>query len=1464
MNIPYVQRKLTVYTTEKLSDHLGVPVQINKIGIEWLNRLVLEGVYVEDESGETLLDANHISARFDIIPFMYGKYVFTAIRLFGFNVNLSKEHPGDHMNLQFLLDAFSSKDTLKQALDIDLKLNSVLLRRGNISYNVESESATPGRFNSKHINIADVSANISITAFNKDSLNAQVKRLSFKEHSGFALDRLSMNIVGNSDSAYIDNFEIRLPQSRVKIDKATIGLSEIDGLTTLLNNAPVELSIAPSQIYLRELSPFIPAFSNFNDTVQLSAEATGYINNINLRQFTMRQSDKMLFNGMMELRSITSPQETYVFGQVNKLYITSEGLANIIQNFNEQAIEPPEALLNLGSVNFTGEISGFFDNLVAFGKFTTPVGSIETDMIIGSNKERNIASYISGHISTSNLELDQLFPPSVPIGQTRFDIVLDVTRPVNGSFSGNIQGDIQEFSFRNYTYTDIAISGNFTNKGFDGLLHINDPNGELLAEGIFNNEEHNPVFNFTADVKHFRPDKLYLTDQYESPEIDFSLSANFTGNTIDNVEGNILLDSLSIKTAPNSFFLEELAIAASGYKDDRKLTISSDIINGEVVGAYSFTTILPSIFQTAANYVPSLINTKQKNEQVQENNFSILLTIENTEALSNTLKLPVTIISQSRITGHYNNIYDRFRLEGWLPQFSISGSSFESGRLSFENPNNSMNLAVNATHFNPNGLRNYLNMRMEAKEDKIDLSMGWANNKERLFKVDLSSSTLFVNDVAENGNESSIRTEISINPGELVINDSIWAIEPAAITVQNDKVTVDNLFITHDKQYVHLDGIVSKDPSDTLYLDLEQIELSYIFETLDIPVLQFGGKATGAFNISDLYGSRMLNTDLEVQNFSFNQVNLGRLNLFSEWDDEQRGILMLGSIYKNDSTWTDVSGYIFPVKPNEGLSLYFDANDVDIAFLHPFLKDVAKDIQGRGFGQVHLFGPFSEVTIEGEAYVENAGMGIDFLDTYYTFSDSVKMTPTTISLNDVSVFDKHGNSGKATLAFNHTYFKDYDFTANIQANNMLVYDKSERDNPMIFGSVFGSGAATISGNENIINFDVNLRSDPQTAISFNFMTNSASEEYNFITFVDQHEDLSDSANTDSIVSNGNNQDSSAELRMNFLVDITPDAVIELIMDPTAGDRIKGNATGSLQVQYDNKSDNIRMYGGADIVDGSYNFSLQQIIHRDFKIREGSNVSFQGDPYNANININAIYSLTANLRDLDEDLLMEVSRTSVPVNCVLVLDGMLRNPNIAFDIELPNSNEEIQRRVRSFIDTDEMMARQVVYLLVLSRFYTPDYASNIDRSNEFNAVASSAISQQLSSILNGITDKVQIGTNIRAGQEGFNEDTEVEMLLSSQLLDNRLIINGNLGYRNNALLGQNKNIFVGEFDLEYKLTPSGDIRLKAYNHANDMYQYLKQSLTTQGVGIMFKKDFTRFSDLFGRRRERTPITPETEP
>ncbi|MDR1160776.1 MAG: translocation/assembly module TamB [Tannerellaceae bacterium] len=1457
LNIPFIQRKVAGIAVTELSNRLNVPVRIGKVDIEWFNRLVLDGLYLEDEAGNTLFEANHVTAGFKPFPLLKGKFVFTTVRLLGFSLHLNKNTPGDKLNLQFVIDAFASRDSTKQSPAIDLQFNSILIRKGNFTYDVLSEPATPGKFNAKHVDIKDISAKITLKAFNEDSLNATIKKMSFTEASGFDLEKLSLNIVGNRDSAFVQNFQVKLPKTDLKIDRANIRLTEVTDGESFLDKAPVTLDIAPSHIYLKELSCFVPAFGNFVDYVELSAEASGFINDIALKRLTLTYMEKMLFIGKMSLTGITHPEEAYLLGEVNKMYITNEGLTGLLNNFSKDTVILPEPVHRLGTINFTGEISGFFDNLVAYGKLSSAIGSVETDVLFGSNPDKNIAAYVRGTISTSELLISDLFEEDNPYGIARFKVSIDAKRPVGGYFAGNVKAEASEFDYKNYRYENLQLSGNFQRNGYDGIISIDDPNGSLYAEGMFRTKGKNSIFNFTADLAHFRPDNLNLTDTYESPEISASLKADFTGDNIDNVEGSITLDSLTIRTAPSDFFLKQLRVEASGASDNKLLTISSDVVTGEVKGVYSFSTLLPSLFRTLNGYLPALIETTTQRQEIKANNFRFHLSLENTEALSNTLKLPFTVLSKGSVAGEYNNLHNTFRMEMLLPQFRLSGMMFDSFALKCENLSDLIDLQVNVANYNKKGLRNDLRLQANAQDNKITASLDWVNNKERRFESSLTASAFFIQDENENGRKS-LRTEIGIDEGSLIINDRIWHIEQAGITAINNRIDISNFYVSHDTQYIRVDGTVSKDPQDVVVLDLNDIELSYIFDIINNPVLQFGGLATGIFNISGLYTTPVLKTDnFEVERFSFNQVGLGRLHLHSEWDDAQQGIAMKGSIYANDTTYTDVNGYIFPVGAKSGLSLQFGAHGINVAFLYPFMDNIATSIKGRGWGDIRLHGPFKELNVEGRAFVEDGGIGIGVLNTYYTFSDSVIMDDRSLRIDNAAMYDRFGNSGTVNLTLHHKHFKEMDYLVDISAYNMLVYDATQKHNPLLYGAVFGSGEARITGNEQIVNLDINMANAPKTAVSLDFMSRSSAEEYNFITFVSKDSLLHPGAGStkkEPLYNPLALTDEGAEVRINLNLDVNPDASIELIMDPTSGDKIKGVGSGRLQIDYGTKSD-LRMYGTFRILQGDYNFSLQQLIHKNFKIRDGSTVHFNGNPFDATINIDATYSLTANIGDLDQSLLLESARTNIPVNCVLKLDGMLQNPAISFDIELPGSNEDLERQVKSYVNTEDMMTRQIVYLLVLNKFYTEDIYRT-GRTNEFSAVTSAAISSQISNILSTITDKVQIGTNIRASQEGFNE-TEFEMLLSSQLLDNRLIFNGNFGYKSNPNV---KNVFVGEFDIEYLLTRTGEIRLKAYNHANDMYRYLKQSLTTQGIGIMYKKDFSSFSELFRRRRRPLIVAP----
>ena len=315
--------------------------------------------------------------------------------------------------------------------------------------------------------------------------------------------------------------------------------------------------------------------------------------------------------------------------------------------------------------------------------------------------------------------------------------------------------------------------------------------------------------------------------------------------------------------------------------------------------------------------------------------------------------------------------------------------------------------------------------------------------------------------------------------------------------------------------------------------------------------------------------------------------------------------------------------------------------------------------------------------------------------------------------------------------------------------------------------------------------------------------------------------------------------SSTRVLLSLQVDVTPQAEINLRMG--GDDGLRGRGEGNLKLNYDDRTGDVQLLGTYTLQSGTFTFSLGNIVRRSFEIAEGSRVIWSGDPTSPSVDVTGKYHLTASLRDLygSEIEQLATNRTSVPVNCVLHMTDQLFNPIISFAIELPQSDESVQSQVRSMINTNEMLMRQVIYLLVFNRFYTPDYLQNTKNVglNETYSLLSSTITGQINAWLSKLTDVFTMGFNIRTDGEGATASQEYEANFQLHPI-NQLLINGNFGYRYNDL---SNRPFFGDLDVEYMLTENGKLRAKAYTHTVDKYS-LRQANTVQGVGFVFKHDF----------------------
>lgn len=1447
LSLPFIQKRLSVFAAQELSRIMRTEVSIGSIDVGLLNRVIIQNVYLEDKSGKELLKIARLSAKVELSPLLHGKIRINSVQLFGLNAHLNRPTPESKPNFQFVLDAFASKDTIKKQSTIDLRINSVLIRRGQIYYDLLSAPQTPGRFNANHLGIQNFSATLSLKTLTPDSLNAQIKRLSFNEQSGFKLKKLALRLTANHNGLQADNIEIALPQTDLTIDTLAATYNS-ESLSPVINNDTQYMARMHASITLSDLSMFVPAFTHFDDPVNLriALEGKGFQTKCT-DIYLSNDYQSLLLKGEAMINHWNEKNNLFLFGNLSQLEADKEGIAWLIQNLTGKA-NVPEVAQRTGNVHFNGDISGYLNQLTIHGTLLTDVGNIRANVTMHSDTITHLRSY-SGKIISPELNLGKLLKQEETLGNTAFDIELQGFKYHDGKAESYIKGNISSLTYKQYEYRNITLDGKYTPGGFNGKLSLDDTNGNIEINGHFATRQAVPDFNLRAIVRNFRPNDLHLTNKYKDTDMSLNLTADFRGHSIDDMQGKISIDSVSVNAPEEDrcYYLKNLSVIAgnTGKNKEKQIDIRSSFLNGFVKGDYSYRTLPASILKTLQRYIPSLLALNKELPETN-NNFQFHFQLDNTDLFSKVLDVPVKLNMPATLNGYFDDRRTRLQIQGYLPEFIYDDSHYESGTFLCSNTSDELEcqLRINK-RMKKGGMINFaINSHVAA--DQLKTTVHWGNNTPSTFSGVVETVASF----RKSKEKNRLLTTIDIRPSKVILNDTIWKVHPSKITIDKDLIEIDDFLFEHQDQYVRANGRIGKEQTDSCLVDLSNINLQYVMDIIQFHAVKFNGLITGRVHLHNVLDKPVMYTRLSVKDFSLNDALLGLGDIKGEWDNELGGVRLHADIKENEQYFTNVDGYVSPKE--KGLNLNIQAGGTNLSFLQPFVENIFSNMQGRVFGHVRLFGPFAELDLEGNAQAD-ASMKVNILNTSFkAHADSVHITSGHFNFDNVRVTDPEGHTGTVNGTLTHTKLKDLMYNFRFHTNNMLVY-YTEKETPEFpfYGKIYTTGDVLLRGGNNLLTVDGTLRTDPGT--KFTYVTATAAEAINtqFITFIDKTpRRQQESIQTElyhhlNKVEEEEEEDTPTDTHINLQIEATPAATMRIVMDPVARDNISANGTGNLRINYYNKGD-FQIFGNYNIEEGIYKMSMQNVIHKDFVLQSGGSVSFNGNPREANLDVQAVYTVnSASLNDLVADA--SNTKGTVKVNCLLNLKGNLTAPTLKFDLDLPTVSDEDRELVRSLTSTEEQMNTQIIYLLSIGKFYTYDYANNANQSSDAtSSLAFSTLSGQLNNMLSQVIDSQNwnLGTNLSTGNKGWT-DVEAEAILSGRLLNNRLIINGNFGYRDNPMRNTN---FVGDFEAMWLLTKNGDFRLKGYNQTNDRY-FTKSTLTTQGIGLMYKKDFTNWRELF---------------
>ncbi len=1476
LSIPAVHNKVKNIACRELSTLLGGNLEIDKLSIAPFSEVVLEGVFLKSPTQEQCASISRVAAGIDMWSLLSERrIILNYAEIIGLDADINQRDKDGPLNIRFLIDALAPKDKTRPPKKFDLRFRNIIIRDSKASFSrrwMKTDDDKPLFFS--EIALENLRMDLSIPTLKNDIFRFDIRNMQCDVTPGVSIRGLSADLYYKKDSkdasnneVSVKNFNIELPQSDIAIGDIIYNFGKTKSIPAVVSGF-----VNPA-----DFAQVVPILSAFNSRWDIALDARVSRKDIEIENFLLSDDDT---GSYLKLKADASGIDSIADANVNVPVFEADmsqstlvQIAEVIPGITPKVRNIIENLGNV-SIDLRGDLLKS-DNLSLTGYVATAVGILDIDGSMTSIKSRR--PHILVDVVATDLELGNLTGVK-QLGKTSFSISTDLK-----GFDKTAEGKVQLLS-------DYIIIGDQTLANIDCLLsksdkdlHASVSTDDANLQVDMNADCHiagsHTVLDASLDLSGLNTEILGIKGPFANSRVNFNLDAHTMGNNFDNLLGFFYISNLNVISGDDKrLSLDNLSLnidSIRGVEDDgewdaRNIRLRSDWLDADFSGHIHPATLAMELKQMASTVFPSLVasdnilftDSRSKNDLL----FNVNLKPET--GIYDFFNIPISPLTDIPITGFVNSTEGKSRISFATPHLKqgrdklISELSFDVSIDSFLGMAQMEAGAIYPTKKGDLQLKVDLN----GVHDGINANIQLNPTLKAAVKGGFAFNTSFSKIPDPLTQHEDLSVHVDIIPSAISVKETVWNVASGDIDYHGKNIRVNNFLIGHDKQYVKIDGVASENPDDYLSIKLSDIDLDYIFNVLNINYVTFGGMATG-----EVVGSRLLTKTpvaytkfLRVKNLAYNGAVLGDGDLASTYypDQQEIGIYAVVKDPLTRERRVNIDGGIWITR--DSLSFTFDADKVNLKFMKPFVSAFCSDLRGIGSGKCKLYGSFKDIDLQGRLSADTVSMKIDFTNTWYHAGrDSVFMGKGLINIPPLTLYDSEGHSAELSGRLHHTYFHEPVFDFKIRnAKNLLCYDTNEKLNPLWYGTIYGSGNAQIAGNPGLVKIEMNMVTDENSEFYYVISDAEETDKYSFLSFTDKRKEAIEAEKTDTVPvylrqfmqKNSLEEEGRSNVILSLKGSVTNDAEVTLIMDPVSGDKITARGEGALQMDYNMDANDFRMIGTYVLDEGSYYFTLQDIIIKNFIIRQGSRIKFDGDPMDANLDIAATYRVNTNLTDLDKSFSTdkELNRTNVPVDAILLVNGQMTHPDINFDIELPTLTSDVERKVKSIVSTNDMLSRQIIYLLALNRFYTPEYTGGESNSGaEWSSMASSTISSQLSNILSNMTDKLNIAPSFRSDKGDFT-DMEFDLALSSRLLNNRLLINGNFGYRDR----QTSNTqFVGDFDIEYLLNKNGNLRLKAYNHFNDQNYYLRSALTTQGVGVVYRMDFDR---LFKRKKNNNAI------
>ncbi|GIZ07634.1 translocation/assembly module TamB domain-containing protein [Flavobacterium sp. UMI-01] len=1419
LSTSFVQTKIAHYVTQTLNKDFGVDIHVGKAKINIFGGVKLREVLIRDHHKDTLIYSQIVNTNIlDVKKMIEGDLFFGNIRLENLLFNLKTYKGENDTNIDVFINSFddgkpsNGKHTLFEADFADIVNSRFVLTDEN-------------RVIPKDVDFTRLNAKLIDFKLYGPDVTTVIKLMSFQDHRGAFVSELNTNFSYTKKQIQLKNLDIKTKESKIKAD-ITLNY-KISDFANFNDKVVFVGTIYPSLVASNDIRHFYKELGK-NLTFTLATNVKGTLNNLTLNNLQLYDDQVTRMFGAINFKNIFGKehQRFKMTGNFSKVTSSYDNLVPILPKILGDKL--PAELKRIGKFNLNGAIELTASTLDADFTLLSDIGQVNSVLQMNQIDFIDKASY-TGRIITKDFNAGILLNEK-DLGQVTMDVEVEGIGFTRKYLDTGVKGVVSKINYKKYNYRSVAINGNFKFPYYRGKVAVEDPNLNMDFDGLVDLSKKDSRFDFHIDVRNADLYQLHLVKDTLS-KFKGDVVVQLTGNTIENLQGNVYFTNTSYQNAKDSYVFDDFSITSSFDADKIRTIIldSPDIVQGEIVGKFQFKDlgilVRNSIGSLYTNFKPEPVS----KGQFLKFNFSVY------NKIIEIFYPDIAIGTNTVVKGNIKSDTQEFKLNFKSPKIIAADNTFDNIRIAIDNKNPLYNAFLELDS-------------IKTKYYKIrDFSLINVTNKDTLFfrsefKGGSKGEDYFNLNLYHTINENNDNV-VGISKSELHFKNNLWFLnekETADNQIVFDKLlknfTIDNIVLSHQDQEIALKGKLGGTKNKDLKLSFKDVDLFKITPADDKFV--FNGSLDGEVHFLQNDEVYKPTASLVVDKLNINDTELGVLRFGIEGDQNLERFTIDSFLENKNLESFTAKGNFTIVGKEAALDLDLKLDKFNLGIFNPLGGEVLSNIRGFASGNSRISGTVNQPKISGRLFVDQAGLTIPYLNVDYKLADNsiVDLLDESFLIRNNSLTDsKFGTKGVLRGKIEHTKFMDWKLDLEITSKRLLVLNTEDSEDAAYYGTAFIDGSASITGPTNGLFIKMEARSEKGSTLKIPINQAESLGDNSLMHFITAKEKVNIQKG---IVENTRDYKG---LELEFDLDITPDAEVEVILDRNSGHGMKGKGYGSLLFKI-NTLGKFNMWGNFQAYEGSYNFKYGGLIDKKFDVRKGGSISWEGNPMRAQLNLEAVYKTIANPAVLLEN---SSFNRKVPVNVVIGVKGDLASPEPDFNIEFPTVSNVLKSEIQYKLYDKDVRQTQALYLLSSGGFLSSEGVTQSDFSGSLFETASSL----LGGIIKTDGDKFKVGFNYVSADRRIGKETDGRVVATiSSKINERFTINGKVGV---PFGGINESAVVGDLEVQYRVNDDGTLNLRIFNRENDV-NYIGQGIGyTQGLGVTYEVDFDTFRELVNK-------------